>query len=116
MQEFDIANPDYFLRLFTGEKIAEGRDLNSRLVANTKIDEEVKITNTVGGVKGYFIAQILRKQQFENFTVMLQQLGVAKMLPGCHSLEEGLEIYRKLGKNINDIAVAVYLKPKSMII
>jgi ASC-1-like (ASCH) protein len=93
MEEFNIQGR-YFYDLHNPlVKTGEGRGINSRL-AQKKIGDIVKfwqINNE--GVKVKYTAKIIAKDVYPNIRVLLQTVGVNKMLPDVFDLDQGVKMY-----------------------
>ena len=83
----------YADRVKAGTKTWEGRVYAGWC---TKVREDDWITFKVSGsaTGETLIVRALKVQRFVSFEAMLREVGLEKLLPGCTSIHDGVELYR----------------------
>ena len=86
----------YFNCIKNGEKTVEGRIFKGRY-------KDVNTGNTIefinrGDEKESIFRKVTKIETFDDFTQMINNIGVEKFLPNVSSKKEGVKIYQSFGK------------------
>ena len=85
----------YFDYIKNGEKTVEGRILKDRY-KDVKIDNVIEFINR-GNEEEKIFRKVTKIEMFDNFTQMINKVGVEKLLPHISSKEKGVRIYNSFG-------------------
>ena len=85
----------YFDYIKNGKKTVEGRILKDRY-KNVNTGNVIEFINS-GNEKERVFCKVTNIEMFDNFTQMINKVGVEKLLPNISSEEEGINIYNSFG-------------------
>lgn len=111
--ELFIREP-YFSQIESGEKTSEGRIAKDKYMTIKKGDV---VTFRPNKGTGQVAGSVIAVNKYTSFKSMLESEGIASMLPGVSSIEEGVGIYSSFGTYAEDVkkygCVAVVFKLSS---
>jgi ASC-1-like (ASCH) protein len=91
---------EYFNYIKNGEKTVEGRILKDKY-KDVKIENVIEFINRSKEEEKIF-RKVTKIKTFDNFTEMINKIGVEKLLPNVSSKKEGVNIYHAFGNYKNE--------------
>lgn len=96
---FDV-QPIYFQNIKTGQKTVEGRIAKEKYL---RLKPGDKISFSPNGSDDKISATVTTIQTYPTFLDMLKAEGLATMIPGITTLEEGVQLYESFGTYKQDV-------------